>query len=233
MLVERGLSGPPPTGADARARLRVDAIAVERIDPDTGAATTLYSGSGYTAHVAGVLDGEAFLSRVGPSGADLIAVRLGTHEVRPVVPSWAPMARDFAIDEGGHALVVQQTEVTGARNHVLLRLDAKTGAIAVLAESAQRDFVPFVLPSGAVSFTPEGSARTQVIGLGPTVTLPPGGFFWGRGGSKDGAFALGLVVAPGALPTPVSLRMSDGAVTKLLPPGGKRVEIAGYAGGAQ
>ena len=231
VVIERGVAGPEPEGDAARTRLRVDTIAVERVDAATGATQTLYAGSGYTAHVAGVLDGEALVYRVGPGGADLVAIELATKKLRVVVPTWPPMARDFVVEPGSHSLVVQQTEPDGLRRNVLLRVDAASGQSTTLAMSGERDLVPFRWPNG-LSFTPEGAGRTKVLGVGPEIALPAGGFFWGRALSPDGALALGLVMAPDALPIPIVLGLT-GATTPIPSPPGARVELAGFVGGVK
>jgi hypothetical protein len=171
------------------------------------------------------------LYRVGPAGADLVAVSLATRALRNVVASWPAAARDFSIDAGTGSLVVQQLDPS-SRTNVLERVDVATGARAVLATVGDRDLVPFVLPTGGVTFTPEGATRTRTIGAGPEIPLAPGAFFWGRASSEGGGFVTGLVVSPRALPSPVVVSMATGAVTPLVVPPDVRVEVAGFAGGA-
>lgn len=231
VLVERGAAGDASPAEDGKLALRVDAIAVDLVDVATGATSTLYTGLGYTAHVAGVLGDEALLYRVGPSGADLIAVSLSTHALRTVVASWPSAARDFTVDAATGSVVVQQLDPAQRRN-VLERVDVKSGVRTVLADARERDLVPFVLPTGGVSFTPEGASRSRVLGPGPEIPLPLGGFFWGRASSPDGGFVAGLVVPERAPPEPVIVSMATGAVTPLAAPPNARVEIAGFAGGA-
>jgi hypothetical protein len=231
VLIERGAAGELVVGEDGKLRMRVDAIAVERVDVASGATTQLYSGSGYTAHVAGVLGGEVVLYRVGPGGADLVAVSLATQALRTVVPSWPAAARDFSVDSKAGTLVVQQAD-PAQRTNVLERVDVKTGARTVLATAGDRDLVPFVLPTGGVAFTPEGGIRSRTIGAGPEIPLAAGAFFWGRASSDGGGFVTGLVVPPRSLPSPVVVSMATGAVTPLVVPPDARVEIAGFVGGA-
>lgn len=235
VIVERGAAGPQETSG-GKLRMRVDDISVDAIDPATGAATPLYTGSGYTAHVAGVLGGEVLVYRVGPQGADLVAIDRASRALRVVVPSWPALARDFSVDATNGALVVQQTRVataTAPQTNVLERIDVKTGARTELAQGVGRDLVPFALPSGAVLYTPAGSDRVAVAGASapaPTPALPPASFFWASHATS--AFVAGLVVQGGELPAPVVVDAKTGAVHAVPAPPDRRVEVVGIVGGA-
>jgi hypothetical protein len=232
VLIERGDSGDEPVGEASRRRLRIDAVALDEIDPDTGDARTLYSGHGYTAYPAGAHGDEALVYRVGPDGADLIAVRRADRTVRVIVPRWPAAARDFSVDRITGTLVVQQARDGSGRGapHIE-RVDLATGARTVLFEGGGADLVPLAMPGGRVLFSPDRAGPPSVLGGGAAPQLPlRDGFFWPKVASVDGAHVAGLIVRRGELPEPVLLRVADGAVVRLGTIEGARMDVAGLAG---
>lgn len=226
VFVQRGQAGPP-----LAANLRVDALKVDEIDPASGAARTIHTWQGYETHIAGSLGDELFLYRVGPQGADLVAVQLDTGNTRVIVASWPGMARDFSVDAVGRAIVAQQLDAGPPRRWVVERVDSYTGARTVLASSVHRDLVPFVWPGGRVMVNPERGSGPLVLGSSIALRAPAGATLWLRSTSPDGAWLAGLWTRPSGLPAAVQVRVSDGAVVPIPQREGRRVEVLGFVGG--
>lgn len=233
VLVQRGIAGPEPSLKKGPLTLREDALAIDEVDIDTGATRTVHTWTGFETHLAGLLEREAIVYRVGPSGADLVAVHLDTLSVRTIVASWAPMARDFSIDPVGRALVVQQWTDTPARAFTAERVSLDNGSRMVLATSRSADMVPYAWPSGGVLVHPEGARAPQLLAGAATVHVPSDpGVLWVRAQSADGAWVGALRMHPRALPTAWVIRVRDGRSIQIPIPAGMRGDFAGFVGGA-
>jgi hypothetical protein len=149
VYVERGVAGRWPTPEEAsRGRLRVDELTIDAIDPDTGAARVLYGWSGYALHLSGELGGELVVYRVGPEGADLVAIDRASGASR-LVTTLLPFARDFTIDAARGAIVMSNRDEHDSRTWVVDRVDLATGARTRL-ERAREELAPFVTPAGGL-----------------------------------------------------------------------------------
>jgi hypothetical protein len=231
VFVSRGRAGLEIPGA-----MRIDELSVDEIDPATGAARTVLAHQGYLAFLAGAFGAEILVYRVGPGGADLVAVDPDTGARRPVAPSLAPFARDFSIDPGAGAIVFQERDELDRRTWTIERIDLASGARARLHAGPSMNLAPFAWPGGGVGYNPDGqrglallgATRSPVAGpLGPGVDLV-------QSVSPDGAWVAGLHTLAGALPVPFAIDTRSGAAVALAAPPGTRVAVAGFVpGGAR
>ncbi len=160
VYVERGASGPWPTRDEAQAgRLRTDALALDAIDPVSGAARTVTTWTGYTLHIAGELGGDLVVYRVAYEGAELVAIDRASGRVRRVAPL-AAFARDFSIDAARGAVVLGNRDEKDSRTWVVDRIDLRSGARERL--HAQRDEapVPYLTPGGDVRWSTSPAAAS-------------------------------------------------------------------------
>jgi hypothetical protein len=98
VLVERGRSGAVVPGL-----MRVDELTLDRVDPASGRATTIWSGTGFEAHLAALAGDEVIVYLIQPDVASLVAVDWRTGRARVILPSLPPYAHDFAIDSSAGA----------------------------------------------------------------------------------------------------------------------------------
>lgn len=231
LFVQRGKLGSTPTSSSA---LRVDDLTVEEVDPSSGSTREIMSWQGYETHLAGSLDREILVYRVGPKGADLVATDMDTGQVRVVIPSWPGMARDFSVDEQGRELVVQQLDEGPPRRWVVERVALDTGHRRVLASSEHRDLVPYAWPGGGTLVNPEDRRGPKLLSTGGRVDKPDGaGVLWLRGASPDRAWLFGSWSLPGQLPEGVVVRVADGKVVRIPRVEGHRVDVLGLQGGGR
>jgi hypothetical protein len=233
IFVQRGSAGsaPPPSGNVAQ--LRVDDLSVEEVDPASGTTRTLLTWQGYETHLAGFLDNELIVYRVGPNGADLIALHMDTAQLRVIVPSWPSMARDFSVDEAGRALIVQQLDPGPPRQWVVERVDLATGQRRSVTSSRYLDLVPYAWPDGSILFNPPDRRGPRMLSSAVKVDKLDGpGVLWLRVTSPDRSWIVGSWSVPGVLPVGVIVRTSDGTVVPVPRREDHRVDVLGVVGGA-
>lgn len=216
VAVERGAAGPGHVDAP-----RVDALRVDVVSPSTGATETVHSWSGLTTHLCGALDDEVFVYRVGPGGADLVAVDVdgdGDGAPRVLADSIPAFARDFSVDAATRALVYTNRDDAGWR---VVRLDLATLARTTVARADAVSVTPHVWRGGTVIVNDGQGA----VALDGSLQRPLGaGFDELRAlGAEHAAF---LHRVPGRLPEPFVVDAA-GVATPLPRPAGARVEIAG------
>lgn len=207
VFVQRGRAGDD----------RNDFITLDEVNPRSAATRTVHAFRGYTAFLAGAFDGELVLYRVTPTGADLVAVHPDALGVRTIVPSLAPMARDFALD--GRALYFTTADEQG---WLISRVDLKTGEQRVMVRGDQVAMLPTVL-SHALAWSP-GPGRGLVYLDGKSALAAHGdGFervlFDVRG------LLLGLHERPSEFPAAFALE--DGRALELKTPPATRLTLAG------
>lgn len=95
VLVARGRAG-----ADRGHEYRIDDLTIDAIDLATRKAHTLTRYTGYLLYLVGIDRGEVIVYRVGPEGADVVALG-ATGGLRVVLPTLEPYARDFHLDANG------------------------------------------------------------------------------------------------------------------------------------
>lgn len=191
IYVQTGQAGAEPTRFDP-SRLREDAVAIQAVDPDTGAKRTVYTWTGYTVHLAGEYGGELVVYRVGQGGADLVAVDRGTGKSR-LVASILPFARDFSVDQKRGALLFSNRDETDSHVWTVESVDLATGARSRHASTRDVSPVPFAMEGGrllvatpghGLSLQPSPSARASFmtpLGAGTDVV---------EAASPDGAWIL-------------------------------------------
>jgi hypothetical protein len=147
VFVSRGVAGAPPI--DARETLRVDQLSVEEIDATTAARRLIYSTLGYITFLAGAAGRELIIYEVAPSGARLLCVHADTLAVRELLPSMAPLARDFTVDAVRGRVVFTQGTAFGDR-WLVEEVELSTGKRRQLAEGPEVTLLPAVLTDGRV-----------------------------------------------------------------------------------
>jgi hypothetical protein len=210
VLVDRvALSTRPLVTSDGRVFVhrgragegRIDALSVDEVDLVTGRSREVLAFSGYTAFLAGSLGRELLVYRVGPDGADLVAVHADALGVRVLIPKLAPLARDFAVSADGRALFFTLGDAATGR-WTLERLELSTLARTRLAEGPTMALLPTPLPDGRVAFAPgQGLGLTDLEGA---AVLRPGGAGYERvrAFTRKG-LAVGLHETPGEFPAPL------------------------------
>ena len=207
-----------PQGRVFVQRGRGEAITVDEVNPRTGATRTVHAFTGYTAFIAGAFEGELVLYRVGPAGADLVAVHVDALGVRPLT-ALAPMARDFAA--GGGALYFTTADEGGWR---VARVDLKSGALTTIARVSEVTALPTLL-DGRLALSPGPGEGLRFLD-GTLALLPKGpGFERVREVRRGWAFALNEV--PSDFPTAYAVELKTGRTLRLAAPAGMRLDLAG------
>ncbi len=212
VFVSRGAAGPS----------RVDSLSVDEVNTKTGAARSILHYDGFATFLAGAVDGEVLVYRVGPSGADLIAVQPETQSVRTVLPHLVPLARDFAVD--GHTLYFTQS--AGRGEWVVMRVDTKSGESTTVLHGTELTLLPTPLPNG-FAYSP-GAAQGLRFVNGATALLPRGPGFE-RVQAMHSGWAVGLDEVPSQLPTAFAVELSTGRALNVATPAGWRVDVAGVS----
>lgn len=231
VLVQRGRAGKEPTEEEGqRGRLRADEITIDAIDPVSGTARTLHAFTGYLAFLAGASGSEAFVYRVAPDHADIVAVDVNTGSSRALLPSILPFARDFSVDRESRSLVFTARDERSSETWVVDRLDLTTGARTRIARGLRMALVPHAWPGGQVAFNPNGDRGLTLLQKnGRMLPLRPlgDGVDVVRGLSPDARWAALLHTLPSELPVPFALSVETGQPIPIAAPQGMRVEIAG------
>ena len=224
VFVERGSAGPAPSEDAAKAgMLRVDALEVDEVDPDTGSLRPVHTMSGYTAHLAASTGDEIVLYRVGPQHADLVAVDVDTGGVRTLAAEIPAFARDFSVDEAAHALVYANHDAAG---WLVERLDLATGDRAPLTRSDGMWAAPHVWPGGGLLINDRSGS--SVSGGRGFARPSAAGFDELSAVSADSGWAALLHTLPSQFPSPFVVEVSTGAVKPIATPARTRTSIAGF-----
>lgn len=203
-FVSRGKAGPALPSA-----MRVDELTVDEIDPSTGATRTVHAMSGYLLFLAGAAGHEILLYRVGPGGADLVAVDPDTGATRTILATMLPFARDFSIDGG--TIVFQERDDQDSHTWSIERVDLASGARTRLHAGPSMSLAPFAWPGGRVIFSPDSQKGVDLV-----QALAP-----------DGSWIAGLHSVAGSLPQ--AFVMDRGGATAALPtPAGSQLAVAGF-----
>ncbi len=222
VFVQRGVAGRAP--ADL-ASPRVDALAVDEVDPDSGRARTIFAAEGSTTFLAGALGREVLVYVVAPAGARLVAVHADSLAVRTLLPSMEPLARDFVVDAPRKRLLFTQGDPQTRRWHVV-ELDLVTLASKTLASGATMALVPAVLPDGAVAYAPGAGHGLLVAGTKRVAVAAQGAGFERLRGAAGGVL-VGLHELPSGFPAAFAVAVTDGAPLPLAAPPGTRLDVAG------
>lgn len=197
---------------------RVDAITIDEVNPRSGAARTIHSFSGYTAFLVAAYEGELIAYRVGPAGADLVAIHRDALGVR-VLTTLAPMARDFVSD--GRAVYFTTADAEGWR---VARVDLRSGAFSTVARATHVAALPALL-DGRLAFSPGPGEGLRFEG-GALALLPHGpGFERVQHVSAGRAFVLHEL--PSGFPTAYVTELKTGRALELPAPKNVRLDLAG------
>ena len=199
-----------------RGRPTEDRLTVDEVDLRTGHTREVLAFNGFTTFLAGSLGRELLVYRVGPQGADLIAVHADALGVRVLIPSMQPLARDFALAADNKSLLYTQGDAaTGG--WYLERLDLQSLTRTRLAEGPTMALLPTPLPDGRVAFAPGQGAGLKDL-EGNTVLEAKGpGYERVRAFTKKRA-AVGLHEIPGEFPSPLG---------GFAAPANQRLDVAG------
>jgi hypothetical protein len=241
VFVARGVAGPALEGA-----MRVDALTVDEIDPFTGQAWTVHAYAGYLTFLAAAVEDDLLVYRVGPDGADLVRVDPDTFEVRPVLASMPPFARDFSLNPATNTLVFQERDETDSHLWVVDQLDLTTRARTRVATGPSPTFSPHALADGRVLYN-AGTGGLQVLGQNGAVAPQKGAVAPQRGAvapqkiavaplgpgvnvieAEQGGWIAGRHTVAGQLPQGFALEVATGRVAALAAPPGTRVAVAGF-----
>lgn len=220
VFIARGAAGGPPE--EGRDVLRVDSLTVDEVNVETGTLRTVYATKGYVTHLAGAFGRELLVYEVGPQGARLFCVHVDTLEVRVLVPSMPPMARDFFVDAPRHRALF--TQLAG-EDWAVQSVDLRTGELRQLATAADVALLPAALPDGTVVFNP-APGRGLVSTSGAAKLSRRGEGFERLRAVSDGV-AIVLHERPSDFPSLVAARLSTGEAVPLAAPAEARLDVAG------
>ena len=240
VYVERGKAGAWPTLTEIKAgRLRVDALAIDAIDPQTGASRTVYTWSGYTLHLAGEYGAELVVYRVDSSGADLLAVDRASGRSR-LVATLPPFARDFSIDEARGAVMMSNRDEKDAHLWVVARVDLASGGVTRLASERDDAPAPFALPGGAMAWTASGrrglwlrASASSIATRDARLLAPLGPGFDAVTHASTDATWITIAHVPlgdGAYDACAAVHVASGTPVRLTSRD-ERVEVLGFVGG--
>lgn len=230
IFVSRGVAGPLP--ADPQTT-RSDQLSIDEVDLATGQSRSVHTHQGFAAHLAGWYDGEILVYRVGPSGADIVAVDPDAGTLRSVLPTLPPFARDFSVDPSRGVLVYRGRHDTLSQRWVLDELDLATGTTTRLAESDRFALAPHAWPDGAVAFNPAGRGLS-LLGSSDPVSSPLGpGVDVVRATSRDGRYVAALHTVSGRFAVPFVVDRRTGQAAPLGVPARTRSAIAGFVEAAE
>lgn len=207
-------------GVERGARMRVDALTVDEIDPSTGQARLVYSVAGYGTFLAGALGRELILYEVTETGARLLAVHVDTLAVRVVLRALVPMARDFVVDAPRRRVLFTQVQGDHWRvDEVSLR----DGAQRVLVEGPEVTLLPTVRADGRVLISAgAGQGLRALDGKEGLASRGPG---FERVRFERAGLILGLHETPSDFPSLVGWRGAERLVVPT--PAESRLDLAG------
>jgi len=229
-LVHRGrafvVRGSAGASRAHRGEIRIDALRVDEIDPNDGSSTTLHDFDGYMLHLAGAFGRELLLYRVAPNHADIVAIHLGNHTLRPIVDQLPPFARDFSVDRANARLIYRGRHERQTRTWVVDAVSLDSGKRTRLFRGPTFALAPHAWPDG-VALNPQRRGL-KLIGSSDRIRAP-----WGDGVdvvrsiSPNQRFVAALHTVAGQLPFAFVLDRQGGSV-RMVTPAGSRIAIAGF-----
>ncbi|MFI5298967.1 MAG: hypothetical protein ACHREM_12795 [Polyangiales bacterium] len=242
VLVARGVEGREPTVQESkRLVLRVDALTLDRVDLDTGVATTVWRGTGYQAFPAFIAarDGHEDLvfALIDPSGESLMSVEV-TGGAPRTIASVVPFARDFSWDRAHDAIVFADLLTPYSPRWSVDTVPISGGSIRSFFDDLNDHLMPYSVAGEILISTTTGLADT---GLGrvdeSTRTARSLGAF-GPGSdrivasSADARWLLLTHTSRAARQVAVFDRAASRAVLPSLP-GDEEIEPLGFVGAAR
>lgn len=221
LVVARGEPGVALPG-----EMRVDALRVDEVDPDTGSIRALFAATGFAAFPAALHGREVLVYVVEPGEARLVAVDRLDGRVRVVLPSLAPFARDFTASPDGR-LVFANRDAARPGFWVVESVDLATGELRRLHSSRFSSLAPHAWPEGSVTWNGERgdglSGTRRPLGVS---ALP--GLIEVVATSRDGGLAAAHLVRAGSSAVEAALVDRDGKLLgSVRPPAGARLEVLG------
>lgn len=180
---------------------RVDPLTIDEVDLRTGKTREVIAFNGFITFLAGSLGRELLVYRIGPKGADLVAVHADALGVRVLIPSMQPLARDFAVAIDGRSLVYTQGD-SATGQWFVERLDLQTLENKRIAQGPTMALLPTPLPDGRVAFAPAQGAGLKDLEGKSVIEAQGPGFERVRGFTKK-RVAVGLHEIPGDFPLPL------------------------------
>jgi hypothetical protein len=164
ILVQRGREGPPPP-EDARGlREREDELAIEAIDPDTGAARTVFRSLGQTAWLGCALrEDRVALYHVTSEGAFVRLLDARTGATRSILGPIPALARDFSCDVSRDEVTFARAAAVGSDVYEVVTLAVSDGALRVRHRGPNEHFMPRVLSDGTIALSPEQDPGLALI----------------------------------------------------------------------
>lgn len=215
LYVARGRAGTPGD------TYRIDTLTIDAIDPAVGSATTLVHWRGYHLHLAAAHAGELIVYRVGPRGAELIAVdeASGTPRLLLSVPAFA---RDFSLTDSTLAF-------RGRRDNswTVETLDVANGRHAIVARNVGFAAAPHAWSDADVAYNPHRRGLHLLAG-GQVAPFGAVGVDWIR--AVEHPLVAGLHTEQNKPAVPFVLDRDTHQASRLPFPVGARVEIAGFVG---
>jgi hypothetical protein len=238
VYVERGAPGAWPTPEEARSgRLRTDDLRIDAVDPESGAARTLFAWRGYTLHIAGEWENELLVYRVAFDGAEVVGIDRGSARVRSIAVL-PPFARDFSVDTSRSALLFSERDARDPHLWTVEALDLRGGARTGLAAASDDAPAPFALPDRSIAWSAPGRRGLWISSLqGGKATLlrslaPLGpGFDAVTHASNGGEWVTILHIEAGAFDVALALHLPS-ATPIPLGRRDERVEVLGIWGAA-
>lgn len=233
VFIARGKAGPEAPDSSL-SRLRTDELSIAEIDLASGALRTIHTFSGYITFLAGAIGNELVLYRASQSGADLVAVDADSGNVRPILPSLPPFARDFSIDESRGLLAFRNRHESNRKLWTIEQMDLRTQKLTRLLESPSMTLSPHLWPTGGIAYNPYAQSGLALLDGQPPIGAPLGqGIDVVTALSADGKWAALEHTFPGALSIPFVLETKTGIAKAVAVPPGTSVEIAGFIAGSQ
>lgn len=168
VVVQRGAAGDELPGA-----LRVDHLSVDEVHLETGRVRPLLRFDGSQLIPTVLVGRELVVYRVGPKGADVVAVHLDTLAVRPLASGLPPLAFDFAASTDG--AVYFTLGDPPARRWTVQRVASATGERTEVAAGPDVALLPAVLaqrlaisagPGRGLVFADTGERAIPSLGAG-------------------------------------------------------------------
>jgi hypothetical protein len=226
VYVERGASGADPSpDAMARGALRTDALAIDAIDPSTGASRTVYSAAGYTLHLCGEIGAELVVYFVDYGRAQILAIDRASGAARTIA-SVLPFARDFSIDRARHLLVMSNRDSSDSHLWAVETLDLATGSLARFYAQRDEAPAPFVLDDGQIAWTTNDRRGLSLAAR----TIAPYGAGFDAVTSTDGAW-MTVDHVGGDFDTVAAVHVTSGFAHRLSVRD-ERITVLGFVGAA-
>jgi hypothetical protein len=168
VLVQRGRDGEDPSVSDHVLRERVDALIIDRVDPENGATTRLWQGRGMLAYLATRLSGdEVLVYHVHEGGASLFALDARTRTTRVLLHRFDALARDFSYDHARDEVTFVRASAVGSDTYEVVTFHAHGDpALRVRWRGVSDHLMPYAVGRGEVALSLPGDRGLASLGDG-------------------------------------------------------------------